>query len=1156
MKYTVIFKLSGSLAKAVSVEWTDVASPVNSGAGWEPCLRLPNGDWRMSSYDAAAGRAKHWHEPGAFDNIGLRYRLKPAALWSPISKTRKAITIVAVEVGAPALVAAPALAGTGKIGSEVTVQPGLWSGDPVPDLALQWQCGGADIAGATGTSYVPVPGDDGKDLACAVSASNAAGSERAITASLRVTYVAPVAKGKLPEEIFDQGFGIQTVDAAADFTGANLRYGVTGAGATIDAATGLVSIPTDAPVSGEMVTITATNSGGSATSAFQVTVEATEARPRAPLNADWVLDAIRYPTKTSTSFTGTIEVLPSLAPPKDIADMRWFGIDVANYADEAALEPHWRPMAYLGVGPNGGSLWRFSDVSGTDYIRPHGNVMQRIRFEYMLVDGTLWSYYPTDAKVLSEGLIEEPLNATGYYFMDIRTPEELQAGLKGGSQAQFFHGLDRSLSDPSLLVGGQDSGGTWRSDDDGKTWVKNQDKGLMGYGIQGIKIDPEDPNRWYTLGETLFQLSSDLQYGGIYMTVDKGHSWTLQQSMPGDLAHQRVPVEVAVDPNTTGSGITIYFTAHYRDGHGEVWRSTNRGVSWSLRKTVPLSATSPAVSGHVSGIQHHPSVSGTVFLCTHRGLWKSTDAGANWAKMSGSGGLPDMEVVRVAINPANGNEMYAIANAPTTGVGTLWRTTNGGTNWTQINIITSGVAYRGSKVYVGNQNGGGWAAVGSRTLYVTGRGGGEGGTMMISQNGGTSWAYANVSGRPGDNDGWGNEMTDSTDGSSRPALLTRIMPDPIVANRAFGHSHACNFRTDNAVTWRYSGEGFSGLCHTKFRSGVSFTTDPNRFAVGFTDSGFGITRDGGRSFWWSRINGKAPDGHSLLNSVQAIAMHPTSNIIVASSGNGDNTNDTYLFRTTAANPTSADWTRLAPAPTYWYYLHWNKTTPTVVYGWGQRSLDSGLTWAPYPGMGGMGVCSVYPGNEDTIYGLELVSGQTQFRRSTDRGATSSIIVTAPWDAKTIWNPREFIIAVHPSNPDYFFTRSASGDLARWNGSSWKTDYNIFGLHIAANPTAPSGHQRKIRDVIIDPQDANTGYVIVYCVGFHSVWRTTNLLSNNPTWEDVTFNLWRGDTGFNCDIHPLTGDAMFGSLDVGGFRILPPPAVRSSPTLTRYFNIYQ
>ena len=120
MKYSIVFKLKDALAAAVAVEWTDRADPRGSGDGWEPCVRLLSGDWRISSYGATDGRAAHWRDPGLFDNVGLRYRLAAAGPWSAVSEGRKAITIVAVTPAALAAAdwtpLAPADAG-GAIGA-------------------------------------------------------------------------------------------------------------------------------------------------------------------------------------------------------------------------------------------------------------------------------------------------------------------------------------------------------------------------------------------------------------------------------------------------------------------------------------------------------------------------------------------------------------------------------------------------------------------------------------------------------------------------------------------------------------------------------------------------------------------------------------------------------------------------------------------------------------------------------------------------------------------------------------------------------------------------------------------------------------------------------------------------------------------------------
>ena len=68
-----------------------------------------------------------------------------------------------------------------------------------------------------------------------------------------------------------QGARPAQLEAAAVFAGEALVYLVTGGGASIDAATGRVSVPTGTPVTAE-VRVTATNSGGSASVTFNLTV--------------------------------------------------------------------------------------------------------------------------------------------------------------------------------------------------------------------------------------------------------------------------------------------------------------------------------------------------------------------------------------------------------------------------------------------------------------------------------------------------------------------------------------------------------------------------------------------------------------------------------------------------------------------------------------------------------------------------------------------------------------------------------------------------------------------------------------------------------------------------------------------------------------------
>jgi hypothetical protein len=78
------------------------------------------------------------------------------------ASSRFRLTVAAATMAsAPALVTAPSLAGSGLVGEALSVDAGVWAGDPLPDIALQWRCGGADLPGATAASYLPGAAEDG-----------------------------------------------------------------------------------------------------------------------------------------------------------------------------------------------------------------------------------------------------------------------------------------------------------------------------------------------------------------------------------------------------------------------------------------------------------------------------------------------------------------------------------------------------------------------------------------------------------------------------------------------------------------------------------------------------------------------------------------------------------------------------------------------------------------------------------------------------------------------------------------------------------------------------------------------------------------------------------------------------------------------------------
>jgi hypothetical protein len=88
----------------------------------------------------------------------------------------------------PASAGAPAISGTTKLGSSLSCSTGAWSGTMPQTYAYQWERNGVAIAGATGATFAISTSDLGYNLACAVVASNSAGSATAQSGALAVPF--------------------------------------------------------------------------------------------------------------------------------------------------------------------------------------------------------------------------------------------------------------------------------------------------------------------------------------------------------------------------------------------------------------------------------------------------------------------------------------------------------------------------------------------------------------------------------------------------------------------------------------------------------------------------------------------------------------------------------------------------------------------------------------------------------------------------------------------------------------------------------------------------------------------------------------------------------------------------------------------------------
>ncbi|MBI5161296.1 MAG: S8 family serine peptidase [Micrococcales bacterium] len=109
--------------------------------------------------------------------------------------TSSARTVLQVDAGeppAPVATVAPAISGTPQVGRTLTASSGTWDVQGL-SFAYQWQVDGADVPGATGSSYTVRSNDQGKAVTVRVTASTAGLPDgTATSAPVTVKYVAKV----------------------------------------------------------------------------------------------------------------------------------------------------------------------------------------------------------------------------------------------------------------------------------------------------------------------------------------------------------------------------------------------------------------------------------------------------------------------------------------------------------------------------------------------------------------------------------------------------------------------------------------------------------------------------------------------------------------------------------------------------------------------------------------------------------------------------------------------------------------------------------------------------------------------------------------------------------------------------------------------------
>ena len=238
---------------------------------------------------------------------------------------------------------------------------------------------------------------------------------------------------------------------------------------------------------------------------------------------------------------------------------------------------------------------------------------------------------------------------------------------------------------PDIYYAGAADGGVFRTNDGGTTWTAEfQHEPVASVGA--LAVDPQNSSVvWIGTGEA--NVRNDISYGdGVWRSTDAGHHWKHM-----GLDHTFQISRIVVNPLHPDTVLVAAMGSPWQDNADRgVYRTTDGGKSWQK-----VLYEGPQVG--ISDLAMDPKNPEIVFAATYRfrrtpwgyseggpedAIYKSTDGGVTWKRLSGHG-LPEDPVTRIglAIAPSSPDVVYAVIGSKE---GVLWRSDDSGEHWTLV----------------------------------------------------------------------------------------------------------------------------------------------------------------------------------------------------------------------------------------------------------------------------------------------------------------------------------------------------------------------------------------------------------------------------------------------------------------------------------------
>ena len=236
------------------------------------------------------------------------------------------------------------------------------------------------------------------------------------------------------------------------------------------------------------------------------------------------------------------------------------------------------------------------------------------------------------------------------------------------------------------------SGGIWKTVNSGTTWKPIFDN-QTSYSIGAVTIDPNNTHTiWVGTGENVG--GRHVAFGdGVYVSHDDGASW---KNM--GLKYSEHISKIVIHPEDSN---TIWVVSQgplwTSGGERGVYKSTDGGNTWNrtLGDDEWVGATDLVIDPRDPDVlyaatwQRQRTVAGYLGGGPGTGLYKSTDAGETWTKLTK--GIPGSHLGKIglAISPFNPDVIYAAIELDRT-KGGVFMSTNRGETWTKQSDAVSG----------------------------------------------------------------------------------------------------------------------------------------------------------------------------------------------------------------------------------------------------------------------------------------------------------------------------------------------------------------------------------------------------------------------------------------------------------------------------------